>query len=189
MMTLPPLKPLTMLKLGLTLAIALAFVGLALSRSHWKGKAEDTAFKLNMEREAHRITVDDFIAKTALAKEQDAANARRVAFENSVINEERTNALQKRLDDARARAGRLQPAPAPLDPGSGRKPVVSSLSPALPRTDAPAGQDRLFDADRLIATEQAIQLDELIKWVRAQGAVDVGSQNGAEASPERVSAR
>jgi hypothetical protein len=24
----------------------------------------------------------------------------------------------------------------------------------------------------LIATEQAIQLDELIKWVRAQGAVD-----------------
>ena len=35
-----------------------------------------------------------------------------------------------------------------------------------------AGEDRLPDPDRLIATEQAIQLDELIKWVKSQAAVD-----------------
>jgi hypothetical protein len=36
----------------------------------------------------------------------------------------------------------------------------------------PPGQDRLPSQDALTATEQAIQLDELIKWVRKQAAVD-----------------
>jgi hypothetical protein len=35
-----------------------------------------------------------------------------------------------------------------------------------------AGEDRLPHSDALTATEQAIQLDELIKWVKAQAAVD-----------------
>jgi len=33
------------------------------------------------------------------------------------------------------------------------------------------GEDRLSVADALLATEQAIQLDELIKWTKAQAAV------------------
>ena len=43
---------------------------------------------------------------------------------------------------------------------------------------SPPGQDRFPDPDRLIATEQAIQLDELIKWVRAQAAVDPSKRTG-----------
>ena len=39
--------------------------------------------------------------------------------------------------------------------------------------DGPASENRLPLDERLIATEQAIQLDELIKWVRAQAAVDL----------------
>jgi len=35
-----------------------------------------------------------------------------------------------------------------------------------------AGKDGLPQTDALTATEQAIQLDELIKWVRMQAAVD-----------------
>jgi hypothetical protein len=35
------------------------------------------------------------------------------------------------------------------------------------------GQDRLPHSDALTATEQAIQLDELIAWVKRQAAVDV----------------
>jgi hypothetical protein len=35
-----------------------------------------------------------------------------------------------------------------------------------------AGEDRLSVGDRQLATEQAIQLDELIKWVRRQARVD-----------------
>jgi hypothetical protein len=38
-----------------------------------------------------------------------------------------------------------------------------------------AEQDRFSLADRLTATEQAIQLDELIKWTKAQHAVDVNA--------------
>jgi hypothetical protein len=44
-----------------------------------------------------------------------------------------------------------------------------------------AGQDRLSAGDALTATEQAIQLDELIKWVKAQTAVDNNTE--AVASP------
>jgi hypothetical protein len=44
-----------------------------------------------------------------------------------------------------------------------------------------SGQDRLPSADALIATEQAIQLDELIRWVEAQHTVDPN----AEPSPNR----
>jgi hypothetical protein len=48
--------------------------------------------------------------------------------------------------------------------------------PGLPGSAARAaqapGEDRLPAEDALIATEQAIQLDELIRWVRQQSAVD-----------------
>jgi hypothetical protein len=44
--------------------------------------------------------------------------------------------------------------------------------PAAPAGAAQAArEDRLPDSDALTATEQAIQLDELIKWVKAQAAV------------------
>ena len=50
---------------------------------------------------------------------------------------------------------------------------MPGLFPLPPRGAAQAaGQDRLPQADALTATEQAIQLDELIKWVRKQAAVD-----------------
>ncbi len=57
--------------------------------------------------------------------------------------------------------------------------------PAFPLPPAAAaqaaGEDRLPQSDRLTATEQAIQLDELIKWVRAQAEVD--NNPAAVASP------
>jgi hypothetical protein len=47
------------------------------------------------------------------------------------------------------------------------------LLPAAPDGPAQAAdQDRLSQSDALTATEQAIQLDELIKWVRRQHEVD-----------------
>jgi hypothetical protein len=45
--------------------------------------------------------------------------------------------------------------------------------PAAPRsTDQAASEGGLSAEDRLTATEQAIQLDELIKWVKRQSAID-----------------
>jgi hypothetical protein len=59
----------------------------------------------------------------------------------------------------------------------------------VPGLSAPAGgsaqsaeQDRLPASDALTATEQAIQLDELIKWVKAQAKVD--NNPAAVASPK-----
>ena len=57
---------------------------------------------------------------------------------------------------------------------SRRWPSSASARPTRcrPRRCSSRRQDRLPDADALTATEQAIQLDELIKWVEAQAAVD-----------------
>jgi hypothetical protein len=50
-----------------------------------------------------------------------------------------------------------------------------------------AGQDGLSRSDALTATEQAIQLDELIKWVRAQAEVNpnTGERNPPSLRAER----
>ena len=49
---------------------------------------------------------------------------------------------------------------------------MPGLSAAAGQSHQAAGQDRLPEPDALIATEQAIQLDELVKWVKAQAAID-----------------
>jgi hypothetical protein len=49
---------------------------------------------------------------------------------------------------------------------------VPALPAAAGEPDEAADQAGLSVADRLIATEQAIQLDELIKWVDRQGDID-----------------
>ena len=53
----------------------------------------------------------------------------------------------------------------------------------MPRIPVTAGgnaeaarEDRFSDSDGLLATEQAIQLDELIKWVRSQSGVAIDSE-------------
>ena len=64
-----------------------------------------------------------------------------------------------------------KPTAVAADRGAGRAAALPGLPAAPGGADQAAGQDRLPDADRLIATEQAIQLDELIKWVKAQAVV------------------
>ena len=58
---------------------------------------------------------------------------------------------------------------AAADPGAGRSAPMPGLSAAAGGAAQAAGQDRLPPADALTATEQAIQLDELIKWVQRAG--------------------
>ena len=66
---------------------------------------------------------------------------------------------------------RGQPKPQPI-PVLAEAAPMPGLSAAAGSAAQAAGQDRLPPADALTATEQAIQLDELIKWVRAQAEVD-----------------
>ena len=110
----------------------------------------------------------------AAARAADQANARRVAAGQPAINERTANDYETRLADARARAERLRVQPPPPQPIPALAEQRHCPAYPLPPEAAAqaAGQDRLPAADALTATEQAIQLDELIKWVKAQAAID-----------------
>lgn len=167
----------TTLKLVLGIACALALALLVHDRNRWKAKTAHYAELLAGERGAHAATVANVRAAAEQARAADQANAARVMARQGAINEESAHDFEKRLADARAAAQRLRGAraPAEADPGAGRAANMPGLSTAAQGAADAAGKDRLPDPDRLIATEQAIQLDELIRWVERQHDVDRGS--------------
>lgn len=162
------------LKLFIGIACALLLALLIHDRNRWKAKTSHYAELLADERSAHLGTVANYRAAAERARLSDAANAARVRAEQSAINERTSHDYKSRIAAARAAAGRLRGHEAAgAAVSAGRAAPVPGLSAAAGGTAEAAGQDRLPDPDRLIATEQAIQLDELIKWVRVQGQVRV----------------
>lgn len=126
---------------------------------------------------AHAATVAEVRAAAERARIADAANAARVRRDQGNISERTVSDFQARLADARARAVRLRQQPAPITgPGRGAgAPVPGFPTPSSGAYQA-SGEDRLsaghLGADEaLIATEQALQLEALIDWVRRQGQV------------------
>ena len=104
----------------------------------------------------------------------DRAHVSRTESAQRNINGRSAKALDTRLADARARAQRLrrQTRPPAGVTGSGAATAVPGLPGRAPGSAQAAGKAGLPGDDALIATEQAIQLDELIKWVRAQSAIE-----------------
>ena len=152
---------------------------------HWKKQSGQYEQLYRQEHAAFAGTVANVRAAADQARAADQANARRVLADQALINERTSHDLETRLADARARAERLrvQAGGGSADSrGSGAAPVPG-LPAAAGQSAQAAGQDRLPgslpSADRLIATEQAIQLDELIKWVRRQHAVDPNAAPGS----------
>ena len=145
---------------------------------HWKKQSENYERLYQQEQAAFATTVATARAAADQARAADRANAARVAGEQRSINERTANDFETRLAGARADAasiasGRLRIASqAAADPGARGNPRVSRLPGAASGPTEAASQDRLPQPDALTATEQAIQLDELVKWVKAQGAVD-----------------
>jgi hypothetical protein len=138
---------------------------------HWQrqsGRFE----QLYRESEAARADlVAGYRAAAERAAADDAANAERVRREQIHISQRIEEEYDARIADARARALRLRRDPqAASHPGGATVASLPGLSTAPGEPVAAARQDRLPDS--LIATEQAIQLDALIKWVHAQGTVD-----------------
>ena len=168
----------TALKLILGIACALALALLIHDRNRWKAKTAHHAELLAAERGAHAGTVANYRAAAEQARQADLANAARVEARQAAINERTEHDFEKRLADARAAAGRLRvgQSNAAADPGTGRTAALPGLSVAAESAAQAARQDRLPDADALIATEQAIQLDELIRWVERQAAVDANGR-------------
>ena len=137
---------------------------------HWRAQSAQYEQRLGAEQAAHAQTVANYRAAADRARAADVANSARVAAEQARINERTSDEYEKRLAAARAAAGRLRTATAAADRGVAGNAPMPGLSTATGQFAEAAGQDRL--SDRLTATEQAIQLDELIVWVRRQAAVD-----------------
>ena len=128
------------------------------------------------EQAAFAVTVANARTAADAARAADRANADRVAAAQRTINERVSSDLEARLNAARAHADRLRLDPqGSADPGAGRNAPVPGLPAAPGNLAQGASEDRLPAPDALTATEQAIQLDELINWVRAQANVDTNA--------------
>lgn len=161
---------------GIALALALGALLLVqrAETSHWRRQSGHFEQLYTQEQAALAGTVANYRAAAAQAEAADKANAERVAAEQNAISERTSNDFEARLAAARSLAQRLreQSAAAAAHSRSGGAAPVSGLSAAAGGSHEAAGQDGLPQSDALIATEQAIQLDELIKWVKAQSTVD-----------------
>jgi len=179
------LNPQGIAGIAVSLALALLLVVQKGETRHWKSESGRFEQLYRNEQSAFATTVGNYRAAAEAARAADLAAAQRVAAQQQAINQRSHNDLQARLADARARAEQLR-----LKPGSQADPRVRAAAsvPGLPvaagGSAQAAGQDRLPAADALTATEQAIQLDELIKWTKAQAAVDMDAPRVA--SPARA---
>ena len=160
--------------IAVSLALAILLVVQKVETRHWKKQSGQFEQLYRGEQTAFAGTVANYRTAAEQARAADAAAAKRAAAEQDLINQRSSNALESRLADARARARRLrvETRVAAADPGARRSASMPGLSAAPGRTAQGASQGRLPPTDALTATEQAIQLDELIKWVRAQAKVD-----------------
>ena len=159
---------------GIAVSVALGILLLVQKGEtrHWRKQSASVEQLYREEQAAFATTVADYRAAATQARAADQANARRVAADQRNISERTEHDFEARLAAARADAQRLRiAAQAAANPGAGRSASMPGLSAGTGGAAEAAGQDGLPPPDTLIATEQAIQLDELIKWVRAQAQV------------------
>jgi len=167
--------------IGVALVLLIMLTVQKLEAVRWQKESTRFETLYRDAQAAFAVTVSNARTAADAARAADRANATRVAAEQRVINERTAYDFEARLAAARADAanislGRLHlHTQGTADPGPrGNSPVPGLPAPAEKSAES-SGQDRLPVSDALTATEQAIQLDELIKWVRAQAAVDTNA--------------
>ena len=171
------------------LAAVVALLGLLIAQrldaQHWHKESARFEQLYQDEQLAFAKTTSAYREATDTARAQDRANAARVTAEQQTINERTEEDYEKRLAAARLAADRLRghSAAGEADPRRGGAAPVPVL-PIAAGSIAQAASDNGLPAAgpdgnaALIATEQAIQLDELIKWVKRQSAIDPNSAIG-----------
>lgn len=157
---------------GARVAISIAIVvGLVAALLLTRATLAGVKGKLAAEQAAHQLTVAGYRKAAAEAAAQDRANALRVEREQKEITDAVSTDYQAKLAALRVRYDSML-AKAPANPRGGGIARVPETSPAAGRPDA-AAADHGFSLDaRLIASEQALQLQALQEWVRQQAAVD-----------------
>jgi hypothetical protein len=148
---------------------------------HWRKQSGQYEQLYRSEQAATAQTVANYRATAETARAADQAANDRARAEQYVINERTSDDLETRLAAARLRARRLQPGnrEAATDSRDCGTASVPSLPTAACGSPQASGQGGFSSGDALIATEQAIQLDELIHWVDRQHAVDVNAADPA----------
>lgn len=155
-----------------------------------EAKAERLAGELELEREArkaeieaHRKTKADYRAAQIEAARLEAERLAAAERKQEGITNEISRDYRRRLDDLRARFQRLRdrqdrergaaigaPGVVPL-PGVPHAPgrAHETAERGFPRADRGLELERdLAPSERLIAAEQALQLESLIDWIEAQ---------------------
>ena len=168
---------------------SLALLGLLLIQKgetrHWRKQSTGFETLHRAELQAHAQTVANYRVAAEAARRADAANRDRVLAAQRDINERTIHDYEARLGDARTVADRLrsEAGAAPADRGGGGTAAVPASGATARAAGGPAAQAGFSLTDRLTATEQAIQLDELINWVTAQAAVDNQGHDGSIPQP------
>lgn len=167
------LNPQGLVGIAVSLCLAVLLVVEKGESRHWKKRSGQYEQLYRNGEAALAGTIANYRAAAEVARAADRAAAERVAAEQRAINERTSDDFEARLAAARASADRLreQARSAATHSGVGGTASVPALSASAGRSPQAAGEDGFPVADRLIATEQAIQLDELIKWVKAQAKV------------------
>jgi hypothetical protein len=164
---------------GLAATICLAFL-LLLQKAeahHWKKQSGQFEQLYFADQAAFAQTIAGYRAAADAARAADRAAGDRARAEQAAINERTANDYETRLAAARVRAGELRrDAQAPAHSSGRGTAAVPALSAAAGGAAATAPQAALPTPDALTATEQAIQLDELIKWIRRQSAVNPNAE-------------
>ena len=157
-----------------------------LDAAHWEKQSDKFERLYQQEQAAFALTTANYRAAAVQAQLADKANAERVAADQGSINERTKNDFEARLAAARSLAQRLrgEGPGAAANRGSGAGATMPGLPTAAGGSAQASSEDGLPHSDQLIATEQAVQLDELIKWVKQQHAVDHNGA-GVESSSER----
>ncbi|HEX6603809.1 MAG TPA: hypothetical protein VF027_02870 [Sphingomicrobium sp.] len=140
----------------------------------WRKQSSQFEQLYRDEHAARAATVANYRAAADAARAADRAAGERARAQQQAISERTSHDYETRLADARARALRLrsEARAAAANPGGSGTAAMPALSAAAGQPPEAAREDRLPAADALLATEQAIQLDALIRWIRRQHAVD-----------------
>lgn len=172
-MPMPQISIAMAVKLGIALIAALAIALLVHERNHWKSVATERQTEINQDTAAFQETVAGYRSAAAQAKAEDDAKTAHVEAQQAAINERTVHDYQTRIAAARADAERLRAqSAAATHPGGSAGTSVPAVSAAGGSSQA-ACSDQLLTIDcRELATEQAIQLDELIKAAKAEMAID-----------------
>lgn len=174
------LNPQGLAGLAAALILSLLLAAAKIDARHFRKQSDRFERLYRAEVEARAQAIASYRAAAEEARRADRANVERVRARQSSINERTADDFEARLASARARAAqRLRADGAPAIAFS--RPRTASV-PGIPVAAGPiaetAGAGGLSPSERLLATEQAIQLDELISWVRAQAAINPASAEG-----------